>query len=67
VGRSAQNEFYADGWLGQELVVIPGEQLIAVRLHRAAIEDEAENEKYGFRAFFQLLDATLLAKTELSH
>jgi CubicO group peptidase (beta-lactamase class C family) len=52
--------FYADGWLGQRLVVYPGQALVAVRLHRArGGEGDAENRECGFDAFQGLLEACL--------
>jgi len=52
--------YYADGWLGQVLVVYPGQNLVAVRMHRTAHGgDEKENERCGFRGFLGGLQAAM--------
>jgi CubicO group peptidase (beta-lactamase class C family) len=63
--------YKADGWLGQYLVVYPAEKLVAVRLRRQSEGgDEAENLRYGFRAFSERVLETLRSRahkaTEIS-
>jgi CubicO group peptidase (beta-lactamase class C family) len=49
--------FYAQGWLGQYLVVRPDRQRVAVRLHRVRQSGgPAENAQYGFPTFIEKLD-----------
>ena len=63
--ESWEQGFYADGWLGQKLWVIPKEETIAVRLHRAVAGGQAEeNQKYGFPSFPSLLAAVLDSRAE---
>ena len=57
--------FGADGWLGQYLVVYPGQHLVAVRMH--AVEsgnDERENQKYGFPSFRELVSALVQPRAD---
>ncbi len=52
--------YYADGWLGQALVIYPEQSLVAVRMHRTAHGgDEQENERCGFRGFLRGLQAAM--------
>lgn len=64
-GASQPDAFFADGWLGQRLAVYPAAKLVAVRLHRAvAGGGAAENEQYGFPAFFDRLEAAFDLRPE---
>ncbi len=56
--------FAADGWLGQQLIVFPGLQLVAVRQHRSPQDrsvDGAYNKKYGFFDLFRRLESSLVS------
>jgi CubicO group peptidase (beta-lactamase class C family) len=50
---------YHTGWLGQWIVVMPQERLVAVRLRRFEDQRETQETKYEFGRFLTLLRATL--------
>jgi len=55
--------FAADGWLGQQLVVIPDHRLVAVRQHRAPTDvapDEDYNAAHGFFGLVRWLDLAIV-------
>jgi CubicO group peptidase (beta-lactamase class C family) len=54
--------YAADGWLGQQLIVLPKHRVIAVRQHRAPEDgsaDGAYNKKYGFFDLIRRLERAL--------
>lgn len=53
--------FAADGWLGQQLIVLPARNVVAVRQHRSPPNgaDDAYNERHGFFELVHLLDRAL--------
>ncbi len=54
--------FAADGWLGQQLIVLPARNVVAVRQHRAPADgsaDDAYNKKHGFFQLVHLLDRAI--------
>ncbi|HWB77506.1 MAG TPA: serine hydrolase [Nannocystaceae bacterium] len=54
--------YAADGWLGQQLIVLPEHRLIAVRQHRAPTDREADqtyNETHGFFGLLRWLDLAI--------
>jgi CubicO group peptidase (beta-lactamase class C family) len=54
--------YAADGWLGQQLIVIPEHRLVAVRQHRAPTDrepDQAYNEAHGFFGLVRWLELAI--------
>lgn len=51
--------YAADGWLGQQLIVLPEHRIVAVRQHRAPTDrepDQTYNESHGFFGLVRWLD-----------
>src|SRR5262249_19291766 len=51
--------FAGDGWLGQQLIVLPSRGIVAVRQHREPVNEEANdeyNKRYGFLSLVRRLD-----------
>jgi CubicO group peptidase (beta-lactamase class C family) len=54
--------FYADGWLGQRLVIYRAWNLVTVRLHCAtAGGGEEEHQRTNFPSFLEKVEATVIA------
>jgi CubicO group peptidase (beta-lactamase class C family) len=54
------SSFYADGWLGQHLIIYPAKGLVATRLHRMTGEGrEEEHRQYSFPSFFERVEASV--------
>jgi CubicO group peptidase (beta-lactamase class C family) len=53
--------FHANGWLGQHLIVIPSQKLVAVRLRRQSddLDPDVQNQRFGMNQLTDLLLASL--------
>lgn len=54
--------FAADGWLGQQIIVLPKHEVIAIRQHRAPEDgsaDDAYNKQHGFFDLVRRLERAL--------
>lgn len=54
--------YYANGYLGQWLVVYPDRQLVAVRLFKGTRRDEEEDRQFGWNEFPVMLERAALVK-----
>ena len=60
--------YAADGWLGQQLIVLPEHRIVAVRQHRAPTDREADqtyNEQHGFFTLVRWLDLARAPRADL--